>query len=129
MKTKLLFVMFVAIGMMLATSCSNDEQVVQSGDEVKVTFSLGLESSMNTRAISDGTGINQLFYAIFDSNKKTVANTMMNTEQPARNCYLPRGEKGEEHQAESSERPRTYSGENFVFGAQCCSLVSRLRRK
>lgn len=75
MKTKSLFVMFAAIGMMLATSCSNDEQVVQSGDEVKVTFSLGLESSMNTRAISDGTGINQLYYAIFDSNKNTVANT------------------------------------------------------
>jgi len=75
MKTKLLFVMFVAIGMMLATSCSNDEQVVQSGDEVKVTFSLGLESSMNTRAISDGTGINQLYYAIFDSENTKVAST------------------------------------------------------
>ena len=75
MKTKSLFVMFAAIGMMLATSCSNDEQVVQSGDEVKVTFSLGLESSMNTRAISDGTGINQLYYAIFDSENTKVAST------------------------------------------------------
>ena len=46
MKRKLLFVMFAAIGMMLATSCSNDEQVVQSGNEVRVTFSLGLENAM-----------------------------------------------------------------------------------
>lgn len=75
MKTKSLFVMFAAIGMMLATSCSNNEQVVQSGDEVKVTFSLGLESVMNTRTISDGTGINQLFYAIFDSEGNKIATT------------------------------------------------------
>ena len=53
----------------------------------------------------------------------------MNTKQLARNCCLPRGELGDEHHAESSERPRMYSGENFVFGAQCCSLVSRLCRK
>lgn len=67
MKKKLWLVMFAAVGMMLATSCSNDEQVVQSGNEAQVTFSLGLENGINTRAISDGTGINQLFYAVFDS--------------------------------------------------------------
>lgn len=72
MKRKSLFVMFAAVGMMLATSCSNDEQLVQSRDEAQVTFALGLENGINTRTISDGTGINQLHYAIFDSNNKIV---------------------------------------------------------
>ena len=74
MKRKLLFVMFAAIGMMLATSCSNDEQVVQSGNEVRVTFSLGLENAMDARTISDGSGINQLFYAIF-KGEELIANS------------------------------------------------------
>ena len=72
MKKNLLFGMSAAIGMLLATSCSNEEQFAPSGGEAQVTFSLGLESGMNTRAISDGTGINQLYYAIFDSEGKVV---------------------------------------------------------
>ena len=61
--------------------------------------------------------------------EKITVNTMMNTKHLARNCCLPRGEKGDEHQAESSERLRMHSEENFVFGAQGCSLVSRQSRK
>ena len=72
MKKNLLFGMSAAIGMLLATSCSNEEQFAPSGGEAQVTFSLGLESGMNTRAISDGTGINQLFYAIFDKDGNLV---------------------------------------------------------
>ena len=42
MNKKLFLGMFAAAGMLLATSCSNDElDVVQSGDEAQVTFSLG----------------------------------------------------------------------------------------
>lgn len=72
MKKHLFFGMFAAVGMTLATSCTNDENVIPSSNEAQVTFSLGLESGINTRAISDGTGINQLFYAIFDSEGKCV---------------------------------------------------------
>ena len=44
MNKKLFLGMFAAAGMLLATSCSNDElDVVQSGNEAQVTFSLGLE--------------------------------------------------------------------------------------
>lgn len=76
MKTKKMFAMFAAAAMMLTTSCSNDEtfdQFDQLGNEAQVTFSLGLENAMNTRAISDGSGINQLAYAIFDRNGKIVS--------------------------------------------------------
>ena len=67
--------MFAAAGMLLATSCSNDElDMVQSGDEAQVTFSLGLEGGIATRAISDGTGAKKLVYAVYklDANEIPV---------------------------------------------------------
>ena len=67
MNKKLFLGMFAAAGMLLATSCSNDElDVVQSGNEAQVTFSLAAEGGIATRAISDGTGADLLYYAIFD---------------------------------------------------------------
>ena len=68
MKAKKLFLMFAAVGMLLATSCSNDEAFVLSSNEAQVTFSLGLENGMNTRAISDGTGAKKLVYAVYKLN-------------------------------------------------------------
>ena len=66
MNKKLFLGMFAAAGMLLATSCSNDElDVVQSGNEAQVTFSLGLEGGIATRAISDGTGAKKLVYAVY----------------------------------------------------------------
>ena len=59
--------MFAATGMLFATSCSNDElEAVQSGNEAQVSFSLGLEGAIGSRAISDGTGADVLKYAVFD---------------------------------------------------------------
>ncbi len=70
MKKKLLIVMFAAL--MLATSCNKPDDDDLGGGETQVTFSVGLESVINTRAISDGSGINQLHYAIFDDKKNLV---------------------------------------------------------
>lgn len=73
MSKKLFLGMFAAAGMLLATSCSNDElDVAQSGDEAQVTFSLGLEGGIATRAISDGTGADVLMYAVFDKDGKRI---------------------------------------------------------
>lgn len=58
--------MFAAAGMLLATSCSNDElDTVQSGNEAQVTFSLATEGGIATRVISDGTGAKKLVYAVY----------------------------------------------------------------
>ena len=66
MNKKLFLGMFAAAGMLFATSCSNDElDAVQSGNEAQVTFSLGLEGGIATRAISDGTGAKKLVYAVY----------------------------------------------------------------
>ena len=72
MKAKRMILTFAAAGM-LATSCSNDEAFVLSSNEAQVTFSLGLKNGMNTRAISDGTGVNKLIYAVFDSKGNRIA--------------------------------------------------------
>ena len=73
MNKKLFLGMFAAAGMLLATSCSNDElDVVQSGNEAQVTFSLAAEGGIATRAISDGTGADLLYYAIFDAQGKLI---------------------------------------------------------
>jgi hypothetical protein len=73
MKTKSLLFTLATVGMLLTTSCSNDEAHVLFDNEAQVTFSLGLENVMNTRAISDGKGANKLIYAIFDSEGNRIA--------------------------------------------------------
>ena len=82
MNKKLFLGMFAAAGMLLATSCSNDElDVVQSGNEAQVTFSLAAEGGIATRAISDGTGAKKLVYAVYNAEGeliKTIANADVN---------------------------------------------------
>lgn len=75
MSKKLFFGMFVAAGMLLATSCSKDElDTASSGNEAQVTFSLGLEGRVATRAISDGTGANRLTYVVLDKDGNPAGN-------------------------------------------------------
>lgn len=60
--------------MLLATSCSQDELgTAQSGNEAQVTFSLGLEGHIATRAISDGKSADKLVYAVFDENGNRIS--------------------------------------------------------
>lgn len=78
MNKNLFLGMFAATGMLFATSCSNDElDVVQSGNEAQVTFSLAAEGGIATRAISDGKGAKKLVYAVYDAKDeliRTIAN-------------------------------------------------------
>ena len=82
MNKKLFLGMFAAAGMLLATSCSNDElDVVQSGNEAQVTFSLVADGGIATRAISDGTGAKKLVYAVYNAEGElitTIANVDVN---------------------------------------------------
>ena len=82
MNKKLFLGMFAAAGMLFATSCSNDElDVVQSGNEAQLTFSLAAEGGIATRAISDGTGAKKLVYAVYNASGElieTIANTDVN---------------------------------------------------
>jgi hypothetical protein len=48
-------------------SCSQTEPE-NSSNEAEVTFTLGIENAIATRAISDGTGANQITFAIFNED-------------------------------------------------------------
>ena len=87
-------VMFAVIGMMLATSCSNDEFDEPFDNEIPVTFSLGLENAMSTRAISDGKGVDKLIYAVFDKAGNRVAQSDNSAEFPfEKTISLVKGEQ------------------------------------
>ncbi len=74
MNKKFLFGMFAAAGMLLATSCQNDElDLGQSGNEATVSFTLGVEGGVQTRAaISDGLTVNELVWEVYDKNGTKV---------------------------------------------------------
>lgn len=94
MKVKNFIVMFATVGMMFATSCSNDEALELSDKEALVTFSLGIENAMSTRAISDGTGVNKLIYAVFDREGHIVVKSDASATFPfEKTFYLMKGEQ------------------------------------
>ena len=69
MNKNLLFGMVAATGMLLATSCTNDElDKVRSGNECVVSFTLE-QPSISTRAYSDGLTANTLTYAVYESGE------------------------------------------------------------
>lgn len=73
MDKKFLLGMFSLAGMLLATSCSSEELIEQtSGDVATVSFAVNTEGASATRAISDGTGATQLYYAVYDANGKLL---------------------------------------------------------
>ena len=94
MKTKKMFVMFAVAGMLLATSCSNEDSLELSGNQALVTFSIGLENAMNTRAISDGSGVDKLIYAVFDKEGNRVTQSDNSAKFPfEKTFYLMKGEQ------------------------------------
>ena len=65
-------IMMVAAVLFAASCTSEDLTQNESGENVKVSFSLGLEG-ISTRAISDGSGVNKLAYAVFDEAGKRIS--------------------------------------------------------
>lgn len=73
MNKKFLFGMFAAAGMLLATSCQNDElDLGQSGNEATVSFNLGVRNGVQTRTISDGESADKLIYAVYNADKQLI---------------------------------------------------------
>lgn len=63
---KLLSMMTIAV---LMASCSSDElEVVSDGNEAQVSFTVALNSVPGSRAISDGTTVDQLYYEVYDKD-------------------------------------------------------------
>lgn len=70
----------VAAAMLFATACSHQEQKEELGTNAVVSFSVGLDSRIDTRAISDGKGVDQLMYAVFneDGSELVVSKVTVN---------------------------------------------------
>jgi hypothetical protein len=64
------------IGMLIVSSCSNDTAGVVSGELVPVTIVVGLDDNIegdeDGRAISDGTGVDQLVYAVYNAGGEAI---------------------------------------------------------
>ena len=60
--------MLAASTMMLATGCSSSDDTVatQESNLATVSFSVQADAVVGTRAISDGTGADELIYRVFD---------------------------------------------------------------
>ena len=73
MKSKFYLAMFAAAGMLSVTSCTHEELYDVPDSQIgKVSFSLGLENAVGSKAISDGTGAKQLVYAVYNANGELI---------------------------------------------------------
>ena len=69
------FSFIVAVATMFAvTSCSQEEVVgnENSADAVEATFNVGFEGSTDSRAISDGKTVDQLYFAVYDADGNEI---------------------------------------------------------
>lgn len=72
---KRLFFGICAIACMIQlASCTKEARVTGTMGNA-VTFSIGVSGNLQTRAISDGTGVNQLVYEVYDANGTLLENT------------------------------------------------------
>lgn len=81
MKKVTIFGMFAAL--MLANSCSEDNSVPQADSSLaQVTFKVSADGAL-TRAISDGTTVDELVYRVFDKNGNPIATLPLEKEAAA----------------------------------------------
>ena len=71
---KRLLVSLIALSAtLLMASCAKEQLLPQeSGSEASVSFMLGLQNSLQTKAIGDGTGADHLKYVVFDVNGNRI---------------------------------------------------------
>jgi hypothetical protein len=83
MKKTILFGMAAASVMMLAASCSSSDVEETATDQALVSFKISADTKANiraTRAISDGTGTNQLTYRVFDKDGAIITTQALKSE-------------------------------------------------
>lgn len=67
--------MMALAGAMLVTSCSTDELGSEGilDNEAQISFNLGVDNALLTRAISDGTSVNKLVYRVLDKDGNVIS--------------------------------------------------------
>ena len=83
---KKIFSILALVGMIMTTACSNENnEPVIATDEATVTFSVNL-NDIDSRVISDGTTVDQLIFAVFDSEGNEITSKRQNN-VPVSNCH------------------------------------------
>ena len=70
---KYFYSVFAAATLLLAASCSQDEDFVQPSGEM-TTFSVSLENAATTRAAGDGKTVDKLYYEVYQGKTKVLDN-------------------------------------------------------
>lgn len=73
-QTKIFCMMALAAMTLLATSCAQDEPGTLGGDKVMVHFTAQLPGYIDSRAIAEGEKANELFFWVYDENKRELQN-------------------------------------------------------
>lgn len=63
---KIIYAAIAAIGLWLSPGCSNEEELLGSGDEAQVSFTVNLADGIQTKAIADGTTARNLVVGVFE---------------------------------------------------------------
>ncbi len=72
MNKKYLFGMFAAASLLFATSCSDELESGNAGDLATVSFKIGVEDGVQSRAISDGKSCDKLVMEVFDADGTSI---------------------------------------------------------
>lgn len=72
---KTLFGIAAMTGLLLATSCSNEDFANPAGKAGTIQFNVGIEQSLGTRALNDGTEATDLYWAITNAEGTQIINS------------------------------------------------------
>ncbi|MBO5873464.1 MAG: hypothetical protein J6Q35_00350 [Rikenellaceae bacterium] len=87
------FFSFLAAAAMLFTAACSNENLDTNGEEAVVSFSMNLEGASSSKAIGDGTSVNQLVYSVFeivtDDNGDTSSELLFTDEETYAKTEFP----------------------------------------
>lgn len=75
---KFLLGLVAMTGLFFVTSCSNEADLVVAGGDTTVSFNVGVNNKMLSRAIGDGQSANTLVYQVFDETGATPVTEQQN---------------------------------------------------
>lgn len=73
MRKRLIYLLLSCLSALLVAGCVEEINNTSQGTETEVHFSLNIDDIHHTRAISDGTSVDSLIYAIFTSEGELVS--------------------------------------------------------
>lgn len=111
--------MFALASMLLATGCSQEEEIVNSSnDYVEASFTVDLGNEVQSRSLGEADLVNQLYYGIYQDGK--VIPVITNVDNAAGNFNTVSVGEAEVKNRQATVKMRLVKGQtyDFVFWAQ-----------